>query len=167
GGLEEYYSMVDELLTEGTDPRDVLAALLRLAFKNELTETSYPEVRRIDVDRRGKARLFIALGKADGYRPKMIVELLKKECGIPDQKIDDVRCLDDFSFASIPFQDAETAIKRLNSLHKGESDRPLVSLAKEEDQRSERPMGGDYGDRSSRGGDRDRGGDRGDRKKRY
>lgn len=134
---EEYLTMADEILVENIDARVALAALLRLAFKNELTETSYPEVRRIDVDRRGKARLFIALGKADGYRPKMIVDLLKKECGIPDQKIDDVRCMDDFSFASIPFQDAEAAIKRLNSLHKG--DKPLVSMAKEDDKRSERP----------------------------
>ncbi|MEG0655846.1 MAG: DEAD/DEAH box helicase [Mucinivorans sp.] len=156
---DEYLPMADEILTENPDPRVALAAVLRLAFKNELTETSYPEVRRIDVDRRGKARLFIALGKADGYRPKMIVDLLKNECGIPDQKIDDVRCLDDFSFASIPFQDAEVAIKRLNSLHKG--DRPLVSLAKEEDARTERPMGDDRSDRSDRS---DRGGGR---KKRY
>lgn len=141
---EEYLTMADEILVENIDARVALAALLRLAFKNELTETSYPEVRRIDVDRRGKARLFIALGKADGYRPKMIVDLLKKECGIPDQKIDDVRCMDDFSFASIPFQDAEAAIKRLNSLHKG--DKPLVSMAKEEDKRSERPERGEWSD---------------------
>lgn len=138
GGLEEYYSMVDELLGENNDPRDVLAALLRLAFKNELSEATYPEIRRIDVDRRGKARLFIALGKADGYRPKMIVDLLKKKCNIPDQKIDDVRCMDDFSFASIPFADAEMAIRRLNEMT-AQGEKPLASIATETHQKSDRP----------------------------
>lgn len=140
----DYIPMAEDLLKDIEDPKIVLAALLRLAFKNTLTETSFPEVRRIDVDRRGTARLFIALGKADGYRPKMIVELLKKECGIKDQNINDVRCMDDFSFASIPFQDAESAIKRLNSLKSyGDSDKPLVSLAKEENKHSDRNEEGD------------------------
>lgn len=155
----DYLPMADEILSESADPRVALAALLRLAFKNELTETSFPEVRRIDVDRRGKARLFIALGKADGYRPKMIVELLKQECGIPDQKIDDVRCMDDFSFASIPFQDAEEAIKRLNSLKKyNDGEKPLVSIAKEENQRSERSEMGEAISRADRAGANRRGG---------
>lgn len=142
--FSDYLSMAEELLSDVDDPKIVLASLLRLAFKNDLTETSFPEVRRIDVDRRGTARLFIALGKADGYRPKMIVDLLKSECGIKDQNINDVRCMDDFSFASIPFQEAENAIKRLNSLKKyNDSDKPLVSIAKEETKQSERSAEGE------------------------
>ena len=135
----DYMEMAHEMLAS-TTPEIALASLFRLAFKTELDETNYPEIRRIDVDRRGTARLFIALGKKDGYRPRMIVDLLKKECGIPDQKIDDVKCMDDFSFATIPFHDAENAIRKLNKLSEG--DRPLVSIAKEESQKSERGEGG-------------------------
>lgn len=135
----DYMEMAREFLDQTQSAEVVLASLLRLAFKTQLDETSYPEVRRIDVDRRGTARLFIALGKNDGYRPKMIVDLLKKECGIPDQKIDDVKCLEDFSFASVPYNDAENAIRCLNKLSQG--DRPLVSLAKDENQKSERTEG--------------------------
>lgn len=134
----DYDGMAKELLSE-LDPEIALAALMRLAFKNELDESNYPEIRRIDVDRRGTSRLFIGLGKNDGYRPKMIVELLNRECGIPQQKIDDVKCMDDFSFASIPFQDAEAAMKKLNSLRElANDDRPLVKIAKEMDKRSDR-----------------------------
>lgn len=136
----DYTEMAREILA-ANDPEVAFAALLRLAFKTQLEESNYPEIRRIDVDRRGTARLFIALGKADGYRPRMIVDLLKKECSIPDQRIDDVKCMEDFSFATIPFEDAEKAIKKLNSLNKlKHDDRPLVSIAKEESQASERPI---------------------------
>lgn len=138
----DYDEIARELLAE-LDPEVALAALMRLAFKNELDESSYPEIRRIDVDRRGTARLFIGLGKADGYRPKMIVELLSRECGIPQQKIDDVKCLEEFSFATIPFRDAEAAMKKLNSLRElANDDRPLVKLAKESEKRSDRNPNG-------------------------
>lgn len=159
----DYIEMAKELIGD-LEPQIALASLLRLAFKNDLDEGNYPEVRRIDVDRRGTARLFIALGKNDGYRPRMIVDLLKEECGIPDQKIDDVKCMDDFSFATIPFQDAEAAMKRLNAMSQG--DKPLVTLAKQEDKQSERGEGGLINDRvafrkprkSGGYGDRDGGG---------
>lgn len=165
----DYVDMANEILTTST-PEVALAALLRLAFKAQLEESNYPEIRRIDVDRRGTARLFIALGKADGYRPRMIVDLLKEECSIPDSRIDDVKCMDDFSFATIPFEDAEKAIKKLNSLKKlSHDDRPLVSIAKEDNQASERPIDA-VSDRSRRrrpaGGDRgNRGGERRDYKR--
>lgn len=135
----DYMEMAKEMLTEASSAEIAVASILRMAFKKQLEESNYPEIRRIDVDRRGTARLFIGLGKADGYRPKMIVELLKTECGIPDQKIDDVRCMDDFSFATVPFQDAENAMKRLNKM--STDDRPLVSIAKEDQKQSERSQG--------------------------
>lgn len=143
---EESYTGYDEMAREllsDLEPEVALAALLRLAFKNELDESSYPEIRRIDVDRRGTARLFIGLGKADGYRPKTLVELLSRECGIPQQKIDDVKCMEEFSFATIPFRDAEAAMKKLNSLRElANDDRPLAKLAKEPDKKSDRNPSG-------------------------
>ncbi|CDN32169.1 DEAD-box ATP-dependent RNA helicase CshA [Mucinivorans hirudinis] len=135
----DYLDMAAEILA-GNKPEIALAAMLRLAFKAQLDESNYPEIRRIDVDRRGTVRLFIALGKVDGYRPKMIVDLLKKECNISDRRIDDVKCMDTFSFASIPFEDAEKAIKKLNSIKKlQQDDRPLVSIAKEDTPQNDRP----------------------------
>ena len=152
----DYDEIARELLAE-LDPEVALAALMRLAFKNELDESNYPEIRRIDVNRRGTSRLFIGLGKSSGYRPKLIVELLARECGIPQQKIDDVKCMDDFSFATIPFQDAEAAMKKLNSLRElAQDDRPLAKLAKESEKQSERnPNGVRDNGRNYRRGPRD------------
>ena len=114
----EYTKMAAELLQDQS-PEVAMAALLRLAFKNELEESNYPEIRSIHVDRRGTARLFIAVGKFDGYDVRKLLRLLKRECGLTDSQIDDVRVLDSFSFATVPFEEAKEAIRRLNSIHKG------------------------------------------------
>lgn len=122
----EYTKMAAELLQDQS-PEVAMAALLRLAFKNELEESNYPEIRSIHVDRRGTARLFIAVGKFDGYDVRKLLRLLKRECGLTDSQIDDVRVLDSFSFATVPFEVAKEAIRRLNSIHKG--GRPIAEIA--------------------------------------
>ena len=122
----EYTKMAAELLQDQS-PEVAMAALLRLAFKNELEESNYPEIRSIHVDRRGTARLFIAVGKFDGYDVRKLLRLLKRECGLTDSQIDDVRVLDSFSFATVPFEEAKEAIRRLNSIHKG--GRPIAEIA--------------------------------------
>ncbi len=105
-----------------------LSALLRLAFKNELSESSYPEIRSINVDRKGKARIFIAVGARDGYDPRKLVKLLKRECGLSDHNIDDIKVMEDFSFATVPFDQANKVVRALNMLSKGH---PIAEIAKD------------------------------------
>ena len=114
----ECTGMAAELL-ENYPPEVALSALLRLAFKNELSESSYPEIRSIDVDRKGKARIFLAFGARDGYDTRKTVRLLKQECGLSDHDIDDVRVMEDFSFATVPFDRAEKVVRALNKLSHG------------------------------------------------
>ena len=123
----KYMDMAGEMLRR-LDPEVALASLLKLAFKNELEESSYPEIRSINVDRKGTARLFLSIGRADGFDPRKLCEMLKRECGLTDRKIDDVRIMDNCSFVTIPFSDAREAIRRLNDIHKG--GRPIAELAK-------------------------------------
>ncbi len=80
------------------------------------------------MDRKGTARLFLSIGRADGFDPRKLCEMLKRECGLTDRKIDDVRIMDNCSFVTIPFSDAREAIRRLNDIHKG--GRPIAELAK-------------------------------------
>lgn len=150
---DKYMEMAGEMLTNYT-PEVALASLLKLAFKNDLEETSYPEIRSINVDRKGTARLFISIGKLDGYNPKKLSEMLKRECGLSDRKIDDIRVMDSYSFVTIPFSDARQAIQRLNSIQKG--GRPIAELAQpkgqggsEEGPHHEKPRSG-YGSRAAR-----------------
>ena len=123
----ECESMADELL-EIYPPEVALSALLRLAFKNELSENSYPEIRSINVDRKGATRIFIAIGARDGFDPRKIVKLIKKECGLSDHDIDDVKVMEDFSFTTVPFDKANKVVKALNRLSNG---RPIAEIAKD------------------------------------
>ena len=142
GSYEKYREMAAEMLS-GLAPEVALASLLQLAFDNELDESRYPEIRSINVDRKGTARLFLAVGRADGYDARKLAELLRRECGLPDGKIGDLRVLESYSFVSVPFSEAREAIRRLNDIHRG--GRPIARLAKEsapqKDFRHDRPAG--------------------------
>lgn len=132
----DYGDMAEELLAAYT-PEVALAALLRLAFRSELDESNYPEIRSFSVDRRGTARLFLAIGRKDGYDVRKLVALLKRECGLRDKHINDVKLGDSYSFVSVPFEDAEQVVRRLNKLRRGT--RPLAEIAQ--------PAGGSEGPR--------------------
>lgn len=147
----EYLGMAEDIIAQN-GPDIALAALLKLAFKDELDENSYSEIRTVSVDTKGKARLFIALGKLDGYNSKKIVELLKDKANIPDSMIDDVKVMDAFSFVTIPFKEAERTLEILNAMRRG-GGRPLAEIAGDS-------RGGGRGDRGGRGDYRGGGRDR-------
>ncbi len=140
----EYVEIAEGLLQE-QDPEIMMAALLRLAFKNELEESNYPEIRSINVDRRGTARLFLSIGRYDGYDPRKLVQLLKRECGLSDSHIDRIEIRDSYSFVTVPFTEAQTIIKKLNTL--SESGKPIAEIAQPGTDEGQRGGG-----RSGRGG---------------
>lgn len=121
-----YAPFAEELLAE-YPPEVAMSALLRLAFRSELDQNNYPEIRSFSVDRKGTARLFIGIGKRDGYTARKLVELLKFKCGLRDKQIEDVYLSENFSFVSVPFHDAEQIVHRLNKLARG--NRPLAKIA--------------------------------------
>ena len=170
GLINNYKTMAGEIL-EQYPPEVAMAALLKLAFKNELEPDTYPEVRSFSVDRKGTARLFIAVGRVDGFTAPKLVEMLKRETGLNDSKIDDVRILDNFSFVTVPFAEAEAVTRQLNKLSHG--NQPLAEIAKDGagnrsgGERSSRGGGRRvaYGSRAGGGRRRSFGGGSGDRKR--
>jgi ATP-dependent RNA helicase DeaD len=126
---EGYKEFAASLLSEYT-PEVAMGALLRLAFRSELDQNNYPEIRSFSVDRKGTTRIFLAVGKRDGYTAKKLVEMLKFRCGLRDKQINDLQISDNYSFVSIPFQDAETVVHKLNKLNRGS--RPMAEIAREE-----------------------------------
>jgi ATP-dependent RNA helicase DeaD len=123
----DYLGMAEGIL-EVNSPEVALASLLKMAFKNQLEEKRYPEVRGFNVDTKGTTRLFIARGKRDGMNARNISEFIREKVQIPDNKIDDIGVYDDFSFVSVPFADAE---KILNAFSKKSQDgKPLITKAK-------------------------------------
>jgi len=73
--------------------------------------------------------LFIALGRSKGYDARKIVDFVKDETGLSEDKINDVKVLEDFSFVSLPFEDGEMALHVFERKKSG--GRSLVSRAKE------------------------------------
>ncbi|MFI3262769.1 MAG: DEAD/DEAH box helicase, partial [Rikenellaceae bacterium] len=111
---DSYMEMAAKILESAPNPEVAIAAMLKMSFKNELDAENYPEIRSFSVDRRGTARIFIAMGKRDGMSPRSIVDLVKQHSSIPSSKMDDIKVLDEFSFVTVPFEDAEQLTRALN-----------------------------------------------------
>ncbi len=128
--------MTDEILLR-YDPRTAVSALLKMAFKNDLDSNRYPEIRTFSVDRKGTARLFIAVGRKDGFTARSIVDMIQKESGLPNARINDVKIMDEFSFVTIPFSEAENVTRALNKLSEG--DRPLAEISQKGGKKGKKP----------------------------
>ncbi|MCR4289679.1 MAG: DEAD/DEAH box helicase [Candidatus Scalindua sp.] len=128
----EYITMAQGLLAE-QKPEHIIAALLKQSYKDVLSEKSYSEIKEISVDKAGTARLFVALGKSDSITRSKIIKLIKQKANIAESKIDDVKIFDDFSFITVPFEDAEIILHVFKKEGKGK--RPIVVRAKKKKSR--------------------------------
>lgn len=157
GKLADLEVVAEDILQSESDPKIVIAALLKLAFKDELNERNYSEIndgaykknkdfyyddrgmsghgtigdhgKRGYVDRKGTARLFIARGRNDNMDPRKLVDFIQRETSVDQRRIDDVKIFDSFSFFAVPFEDAE---KIINVFHKQSGGkRSIVSRAKD------------------------------------
>lgn len=128
GEFSAYDGMATGLLEE-VDPKEMLKAVLKYFLKDELVKESYSELSTVSVDRKGKTRLFVALGKKDQTTPKKLIDLIKGEIRISDADIRDIKIFENFSFVSLPFEEAEMLIVGLNKKRKGR--KPLVERAKD------------------------------------
>jgi len=85
-------------------------------------------------DRRGRqtldnqTRLFIGMGRKDGLDARKLLGIVNKEANVPGRKIKDIKIMNEFSFMTVPFSEAEDIIHALNNTRQG--GRPLVEKAK-------------------------------------
>ena len=136
GILEEevdstYFNWAKNLL-EDKNPTEILAAVLNYCFEDELNPESYGSVKEFGsnksdtVDKKGKARLFVSLGKKDNLNPKKLVELITGRVQLKSKQISDVQVMEKFSFVTVPFDKAEKIV--ISFKEKGQ--RPIISHAK-------------------------------------
>jgi ATP-dependent RNA helicase DeaD len=148
GEAASYVDMAKEML-EGNNPEEVLAAMIRQSFKGELDEKNYNEIREVSVDRQGTSRLFVALGKVDNLTPAKLVTFIRQETSVDERKIDDVRIFENFSFITVPFNEAEIILEAFRQQSPGR--RPLVDRAKEKTEDGRGSSGGSRGGRPQGG----------------
>ncbi len=122
-----YEDFAEELLNEYS-PKDIVSALLKYSFQNDLDESTYNKIDRVTIDNKGRTRLFVALGRADDMTPKKLINIIKEEIRINDRQIKDIRIFDNFSFVTLPFEDAEVLLRIFK---KKRGRRPLIEKARE------------------------------------
>ncbi|HEX9830431.1 MAG TPA: DEAD/DEAH box helicase [Thermodesulfobacteriota bacterium] len=127
GSYSDCIEMARELLHEN-EPEQILAALLKHFFQDELDEKSYNEIRDLHADKRGKKRLFVSLGKADGMTPEKMRNLMKQTARINQAKMKDVQIFNTFSFITVPFAEAEEILR---VFRRKNGQKPFVEVAKE------------------------------------
>lgn len=149
-----YFNWAKSLL-ENNNPTEVLASLLYNNYDEELNPATYKKInspssyrdggRDRDRDRgrdnrrdggrdrgrgriqmEGKARLFIAKGKKDSYNMKKLIELIQSKVNVNPRQINDVSIMDNFSFATVPFEIAEEIVMKF----KDRGQKPIITHAK-------------------------------------
>ncbi|MEF3254704.1 MAG: DEAD/DEAH box helicase, partial [Deferribacterales bacterium] len=128
---DDYIELAQKLLNE-YDPVHLVSALLKMNYKDDFEINSYSEISEVSkIDNKGKARLFIAMGKTDNMTPKKIVDFIVEKTGIKDSDIKEVKVFDKFSFISVPYEDATYIVNFFKKQNRGK--RPLVEIAKEKE----------------------------------
>jgi ATP-dependent RNA helicase DeaD len=128
GGTDDYMTFACQMLEEHT-AEDIVAALLKHSYQDELDARSYNEIREVSIDRKGTSRLFVALGKIDGMTPQKLVQLIKQRARVEDRKIQDVRVFENYSFVTVPFEEAELIINAFKKDKRGK--RPIIERARD------------------------------------
>jgi len=106
-GLSRDYLNIASDLLNGSNPVEVIAALLKQTYRNTLDTSMYNEIRDVYPHIEGKTRLFIAKGKKDDMNKRKLVGFIKDKAGIDSRKIQGVEVFDKYSFITVPFKQAE------------------------------------------------------------
>jgi len=142
GNYDDNMHVANELLAKYS-PDKVISALLSHAYKDEFSPEKYTEIHEpgrrrkpeyekrseYSPDQEGISRLFIALGRKDEMNPRKLVNLIQQEAMVDSRLIRNVQIYDNFSFANVPFAEAEQIINTFRS--RGRNKKPLIVEAKE------------------------------------
>ena len=95
------------------------AYLLKNSYKGELEVKSYNKIGKVNVEKQGKTRLFIALGKSSGMNVKKLIAFIQNEVKIDSRVIREIKVLESFSFVTLPFSEAELVLEAFKKKKKG------------------------------------------------
>lgn len=106
---EQFTAMADELC-QNNEAKDVLAAVLSVLYNDKLDKSRYGKIQS-----HGKmadqVRLYIQVGRRDGYNPKGIADYFSKMLHIPGRMVDRIDISSNFSLVSLPKDAARKALE--------------------------------------------------------
>ena len=130
--FDNFKDLSRELLN-GEDAVDIVAALIKHSYEDVLDESNYNEINNsASLEKTGKVRLFVALGRKNDMTPKKLVEMVTSKTKVDERKLKNVEVYENFSFLSVPFKEAEEIIEIFKQEKKGR--KPLIEKAKEKKQ---------------------------------
>ncbi len=127
-----FQEMAEKIL-EDFDSRAALSGILQYFFEEDLDEKNYREIREVremSLDKRGTTRLFVAKGKKHGMGPKSLLSFIEQEAHVEKGVIQDFTILEEFSFITVPFAEAEIILRAFQGK---QGQRPIVTKAREKD----------------------------------
>ena len=145
-------------LCENQNPQDVLVGVLSIVYGDQLSPKHYGKINTKSAAPRGdQKRIFVSLGKRDGYHAKEIAEYFSELLHIPGRLVDDIDVAQQFSLLSLPVASARKAIEM------SKTNRKLPHMHfddKEEGRGPRKPHRDDFGGERENGGRRERRGGR-------
>ena len=127
--IEEKYRNLATQLLEKHSPVDVVSALLKYSFGEDLDEKNYQNIKEVKpIDTYSKTRLFVALGRQDAMTPRKLIDFIKQQIEINERNIKDIKIFDKFSFVSVPFEEAQVL---LQIFKKKSNTKSLITKARE------------------------------------
>lgn len=111
--INPMFENLAEELSQGLDSKKVLAALLSVFYGEKLSPKHYGKIAapKSFTQSGDMQRIFVSLGKKDGYRAKEIAEFFSKMLHIPGRMVDDIDVAQQFSLVSLPVASAKKAIE--------------------------------------------------------
>ncbi|MBQ9627447.1 MAG: DEAD/DEAH box helicase, partial [Treponema sp.] len=159
---EGFAQMADDLCQE-KDAKEVLAGVLQAFYGEKLDRDRYDEIKKVaaekggregrgrgrdrydDAPREDQTRLYIQLGRRDGYNAREIADWFSDTLHIPGKKVDRIDVTTSFSLVSLPKEDAA----RLMEMASRDNSIPHIHV----DTKAGGSRGGRGGRRSSKSAD--------------
>ena len=108
---EKFTTLAQEICKD-QDPQAVVASLLSLMYGEKLSPKHYGKISTKDMGPHGdQLRIFVSLGKKDGYRARELADYFSNLLHIPGRMVDDIDVAQEFSLLSLPAASAKKAIE--------------------------------------------------------
>ncbi len=110
--IPEKFTTLAADICQNQNAQDVVAGLLSIMYGEKLSPKHYGKISTKDLGPRGdQLRIFVSLGKKDGYRARELAEFFSNLLHIPGRMVDDIDVAQEFSLVSLPAASAKKAIE--------------------------------------------------------
>lgn len=114
--VPQFYEKMAQELCSLEEPQKVLAAVLSVMYGNSLDRSRYGKL-AARADSSNQLRLYIQLGRRDGYSARELAEYFSDMLHIPGRMVDRIDISSNFSLVSLPKEAAKKALALAQSNH--------------------------------------------------